>query len=260
MYFIDTHTHLYASEFDLDRDVVIENGLANNVKQFLLPNIDVSSLEILTKLTQKYPENCFAMAGLHPCSVNENWVSDLAQIKLFFNDKRIIAIGEIGIDLYWDKTFLKEQVQAFETQIEWAKQLKLPIVIHARNSFDEIFEVIERHNDEFLTGVFHCFSGSIEQAQQIIRFQGFKLGIGGVVTYKNSGLDSVLKEVPMKELILETDSPYLAPAPFRGKRNESAYLTYIAEKISSIYEVPIQEVATVTSQSARELFNLTRYE
>jgi TatD DNase family protein len=223
----------------------------------LLPNIDQSSIEGMLTLADNYPNICYPMMGLHPCSVDENSLEILKNLEFFFTENhKFIAVGEIGIDLYWDKTFLKEQIEAFEIQINWAKKYKLPIVIHARDSFNEIFEVLDQMNDEHLTGVFHCFSGNLEQANKVLSYGGFKLGIGGVVTFKKSGLDEVLKNISIDHLILETDSPYLAPTPYRGKRNESSYIPLIAEKLSSIYGISEEEIGIITTQNALNLFKL----
>lgn len=257
MFFIDTHTHLYSSQFNEDRDEIIKRSIDNGVKKLLLPNIDLDSISGMLDLVEKYPESCYPMMGLHPCSVDENVANVLAKLESYFTDNHsFIAVGEIGIDLYWDKTFLKQQIIAFETQINWAKKYNLPIVIHARDSFDEIFEVLDRLNEENLRGVFHCFTGDLNQAKKVLSYGGFKLGIGGVVTFKKSGLDEVLKNISLEHIILETDSPYLAPVPYRGKRNESSYIPLIAEKLSSIYGVSEQEIASVTTLNAINLFEL----
>ncbi|MEN9446271.1 MAG: hypothetical protein RL728_783, partial [Bacteroidota bacterium] len=232
-------------------------SLAKGVQKMLLPNIDQSSIEGMLTLADNYPNICYPMMGLHPCSVDENSLEILKNLEFFFTENhKFIAVGEIGIDLYWDKTFLKEQIEAFEIQINWAKKYKLPIVIHARDSFNEIFEVLDQMNDEHLTGVFHCFSGNLEQANKVLSYGGFKLGIGGVVTFKKSGLDEVLKNISIDHLILETDSPYLAPTPYRGKRNESSYIPLIAEKLSSIYGISEEEIGIITTQNALNLFKL----
>jgi TatD DNase family protein len=258
MYFVDTHTHLYSSQFNEDRDVVIQNCLKHGVQKLLLPNIDLSSIEGMMDLVDKYPNICYPMMGLHPCSVDENVEQTLAQIEVYFHENhKFIAVGEIGIDLYWDKSFLKEQIKAFEIQINWAKKYRLPIVIHARDSFDEIFQVLDRLNDEYLRGVFHCFTGDLDQANKVIAYGGFKLGIGGVVTFKKSGLDEVLKNISLENIILETDSPYLAPTPYRGKRNQSTYIPIIAQKLSSIYGISEEEIGSITTQNAINLFNLS---
>jgi TatD DNase family protein len=256
MFFIDTHAHLYTKEFDEDRQEIIARAIHLGVEQFLLPNIDEDSILGMHQLVKDYPNRCFAMMGIHPSSVVKDWEGQLTLIKSFFDPTIHIAIGEIGIDLYWDNSLQKEQTLAFEQQIIWAKEVGLPIVIHARNSFDEIFEVVDQHNDDRLTGVFHCFTGDIYQANKIVDYGGFKLGIGGVATFKNGGLDKVLPQIDLRHLILETDAPYLAPVPHRGKRNESSYIPIVAERIAEFYGLPLKEVAEATTNSARELFNL----
>jgi TatD DNase family protein len=251
----DTHTHLYY-ETDAEKlTLLMQNCFDNQVKRLFLPNVDIASIAQIDGLVSKYPDNCFAMAGLHPCEVKENYEEVLDQICESIVDRQIYAIGEIGIDLYWDKTTLEIQETAFREQINWAKDLDLPIVIHCREAFDEIFEVLEAEKDEKLRGIFHCFTGNLEQANHAIAL-GFYLGIGGVVTYKNSGLDEVLKDVPLSRIVLETDSPYLAPVPFRGKTNESSYLVYIAEKLSEIYQVSVEEIAKVTTANSVSIFNI----
>ncbi len=254
--YIDTHTHLYSSQFDEDRDEAIQRALDNGVEKLLLPNVDLRSIEGMFALETKYPGVCYPMMGLHPCSVDAHWEDTLAQLKQWLDKRSFIAIGEIGIDLYWDKTFLKEQEQAFITQLNWAKELQIPIVIHARDSFPEIYSILDQHNDERLKGVFHCFSGNESDVQKILSYEGFSFGIGGVVTYKKSTLPEVVQYIPIQKLVLETDSPYLAPTPFRGKRNESSYLTAIASKISDIYEISEQEIGRITSENARQLFSI----
>jgi TatD DNase family protein len=254
--FIDTHTHLYSSQFDEDRDTAIQSALAVGVSKLLLPNVDLRSIEGMLTLEQNYPGVCFPMMGLHPCSVDLDWEKTLVELKKFLDQRAFIAIGEIGIDLYWDKTFLKEQEHAFITQINWAKELQIPIVIHARDSFPEIYAILDEHNDDRLKGVFHCFSGDENDVQKILGYEGFSFGIGGVVTYKKSTLLESVKHIPLDKLVLETDAPYLAPTPFRGKRNESAYLPYIASKISDIFEISAQEIGRITTQNAQNLFSI----
>lgn len=255
---IDTHTHIYSSKFDEDREEVIQDCIAKGVEKLLLPNIDSTSTDSMLELAIKYPDNCFPMMGIHPCSINNETIEkELAHAKEYlFSDRKFIAVGEIGIDLYWDKTTLAAQVKAFKTQIEWAKELNLPIAIHARDSFDEIFEVLDQVNDEKLNGVLHCFTGNVEQAKHIINYGGFKLGIGGVVTFKNGGLDKVLKEIELEHLVLETDAPYLAPTPYRGKRNSSQYIPLIGDKLADIYNCTLPDIAEVTTKNAVELFSL----
>lgn len=253
--FVDTHTHLFSDSFDEDRNEVVQRAIDAGVTKLLLPNIDLASIEKTFALSKAFPENCFPMMGLHPGSVGETVKEDLEVIKNALFNNKCVAVGEIGMDLYWDKTFIQQQADAFRTQVLWAKELKLPIVIHAREAFDEIFEIVDELNDENLTGVFHCFTGTLDQANHIINYGGFKLGIGGVVTYKKSDLPETLASVSLSELILETDSPYLPPVPFRGKRNESSYLLHIAEKLADIYQMPLTKIGEVTSKNAQELFN-----
>lgn len=252
--YIDTHTHLYSDAFDEDRDAMIQRALDAGVHKMLLPNIDIASIPGMFELEKKYPENCFPMMGLHPTSVKEDWEAQLAVIKKHLFERKFIAVGEIGIDLYWETKFKEQQEQAFIEQINWAKELRIPIAIHARNSFPEIFEVLDQHNDERLTGVFHCFTGTKEDAQKVRSYGGFMFGLGGVLTFKKSGLDEVVKDLPLEELILETDAPYLAPTPHRGKRNESAYVPLVADKLSDIFEIPIEKIGEITTQNAEKLF------
>jgi TatD DNase family protein len=256
MILTDTHTHLYANQFDDDRNEMIARCFSDNITRLFLPNIDKTSVKGMMELANQYPLNCFPMIGIHPCSVNEYWKKELEEYKELLKKEKFYAIGEIGIDLYWDKTTQEIQEEAFEAQVILAKELKLPIVIHARDSFDEIFTLIDKHNDENLNGIFHCFNGTIEQAQKIISYGGFKIGIGGVVTFKNGGMDKVVQEISLEHLVLETDSPYLAPHPYRGKRNESSYLKVIADKIAELHEVSIKKVAEITTQNSKIVFGV----
>lgn len=256
MNLIDTHTHLFSDQFDEDRHSVIQAALDAGVSKMLLPNIDLESIDAMHQLEKDFPDNCLAMMGLHPCSVTENWESELAVVKEHLFNRKYIAVGEIGMDLYWDKSTLGYQQKAFAQQIEWAKQLEIPIVIHVRDAFDEAFEIVDQLNDDCLTGVFHCFTGTQDQAQHILNYGGFKLGLGGVLTFKNAGLDQVIKDIELEHLILETDSPYLAPHPNRGKRNETSYITYVASKLAEVKGISIEEVAAVTTKNAEELFGL----
>ncbi|OFZ41630.1 MAG: hydrolase TatD [Bacteroidetes bacterium RIFCSPHIGHO2_02_FULL_44_7] len=255
--YIDTHTHLFGEAFDEDRDEVVQRALNADVGMCLLPNIDVGTINALHQLADKYPEKCLPMMGLHPGSVGEDWEEQLEEIHKNLLARNYIAVGEIGMDLYWDTKFLVEQRAAFRQQVEWAKELELPIVIHAREAFQEIFAELDQLNDGGLTGVFHCFTGTAEDAERILDYGGFKLGLGGVVTYKNSGLVTSLKDVPISAIVLETDSPYLSPVPFRGKRNESAYLVHIAEKVADIYGLSMREIERITTINALELFKLS---
>ena len=254
MILTDTHTHLYSEQFNDDIDAVIANSIDRGVTRLFLPNIDINSIDGMMELSNKYPNNCFPMMGLHPTSVKDNYKEELALVEDWLNKHQFCAVGEIGIDLYWDKTHLKEQQNAFRFQIELAKKHNLPFVIHCRDSFDEIFEILDEMNDEKMRGIFHCFTGNIEQAKHIINYDNFKLGIGGVVTFKNSGLDKVIEQIDLAHLVLETDSPYLAPTPYRGKRNESTYIYNIAEKVADIYTTTIEEVAKVTTKNSKEIF------
>ena len=255
MILIDTHTHLYLEEFDEDRKQVVESAIDGNIRHMLLPNIDSSYIKPMMDLCDVFPDNCFPMIGLHPTYVKENYKDELAIVDEWLEKGKFYGIGETGIDLYWDKTFFEEQKIAFSHQIELAKKYKLPIVIHSRDSFDEIYPILEDMNSPDLTGVFHCFTGSVDQAEKIIAL-GLKLGIGGVLTFKNSGLDKVMEQISLDHIVLETDSPYLTPVPFRGKRNQSSYINYIAEKLAVIKNVSKEEVAEITSQNAIQLFNL----
>jgi len=253
---IDTHTHLYSDQFNDDRHEVIQSAINNGVERLLLPNIDLESIDGMHQLVKDYPNVCYPMMGLHPCSVGADYKDVLAKMKSHLETSKYIAVGEIGMDLYWDKTFINEQADALKIQVEWAKEMNLPIVIHVRDAFDEIFEVIDPLNDDSLTGIFHCFTGDLQQANKILNYGGFKLGLGGVLTFKNSGLDKVVSEIDLKHLVLETDSPYLAPTPHRGKRNESSYVNLVANKLADIKEISLDEVANTTTQNAVEIFKL----
>lgn len=255
MLLTDTHTHLYY-ETDIEKqNLLMERCLAFDVKRLFLPNVDVKSIAMIDQLVAKYPENCFAMAGLHPCDVKEDYEEQLSIIYNSVADRNIYAIGEIGIDLYWDKTTLSIQQDAFKKQIAWAKDLGLPIVIHCREAFDEVFEVLDSEKEERLRGIFHCFTGDLAQAKRAIDLN-FYLGIGGVVTYKKAGLDLVLADIPLSNIVLETDSPYLAPVPYRGKPNESSYLIHIAQKVADIYGISLEEVAEITTENSRKVFGV----
>jgi TatD DNase family protein len=251
--FIDTHTHLYAQEFDIDRTLLIEKAISEGITKFYLPNIDSSSIENMLALEESFPQNCVAMMGLHPCHVNANVQNELTTVEEWLKKRKFIGIGEIGIDLYWDKTFLNEQQQAFKTQIELALNYNYPIVIHCREAFDEIYTILSTYK-KLPKAIFHCFSGNIEQAKKIIDLGNFKLGIGGVVTFKNSGLDKVVEHIDLEHLVLETDAPYLAPMPYRGKRNEPTYLINIAKKIAELKNVSFDTVAEITSKNANFIF------
>jgi TatD DNase family protein len=253
--FIDSHSHIYSEEFNDDRDEAILRAINASVQKIILPNIDATSIESMLKLSIKYPGSCFPLIGLHPTSVNSTYKKDIETVESYLGKTKFYGIGEIGIDLYWDKTFIGEQEEVFSLQLRWAKNLKLPVVIHVRNSFNEVFSILEKEMDGTLTGVFHCFSGSVTEAKKITGI-GFKLGIGGVVTYKNSHLPETLKQIDLCHLVLETDSPYLAPVPFRGKRNECSYLVYIAQMIAEIYNTSVEEVGDITSENVVNLFGI----
>ncbi len=256
MRFIDTHTHLFSDQFNEDIDATIQRADDSDISKLFLPNIDKDSIKPMMKLAQAYPDVCYPMMGLHPCSVDSNFKTVLADMKQLFLKHSFYAVGETGLDLHWDKTTLDLQIEALKEQIAWAKEFKLPIVIHARESYDELFQVFDELNDNSLTGVFHCFTGTLEQAEHIISYEGFKLGLGGVLTFKNSGLAETVSLIDIKHLVLETDSPYLAPTPHRGKRNESAYLYYVASKLAEVKNLTMEEVAEITSNNALELFKM----
>jgi TatD DNase family protein len=255
MQLIDTHAHLYLPEFDADRDEVVNRATANGISKMLLPNIDIDSVKQMLDLVSRYPGICLPMMGLHPTSVKEDYLSQLDNLEKLITENKIIAIGEIGIDLYWDKTFLKEQIISFRRQIKFALQNKLPVVIHSRDAFPEVFSVLAEFNDDKLTGVFHAFTGNISDAEKAITI-GLKLGIGGIVTFKNSGLDKVVSAIGPDNLILETDSPYLAPVPHRGKRNESSYICVINKKLADIFNISEEKMAEITYSNSVKLFNL----
>jgi len=255
MNLIDTHTHLFSSQFDDDRHLIVQNAIDKGVSKMLLPNINSQTIDAMHKLCADFPTHCFPMMGLHPCDIKENYLEELQIVKSYLDKGSYVAVGEIGIDLYWDKDTLDIQKEAFRQQLIWAKEYDLPVAIHIRESFDEVFEIIEEVNDDHLRGVFHCFTGNEAQAKKAIEL-GFMLGVGGVVTFKNSGLDKTLKNLDLNHLILETDSPYLAPTPHRGQRNESSFLPLIAQKLAEIYEINVEEVAKVTSHNANTLFKL----
>jgi TatD DNase family protein len=255
--FIDTHTHLYVDAFEEDRKEVVQRAIDNGIELMLLPNIDVATIDDMHMLTKQFPNNCRSMMGLHPGNVKEDWEAQLNTMKdLLFKSDQYIAVGEIGMDLYWDKTFIEEQKKAFAIQVEWAKELNLPIVIHARDAFQEIYEILDDLNDANLRGVFHCFTGSNEDVHRILDFGGFMFGIGGVLTYKNAKIDEVVKTIPLEHIILETDSPYLPPVPFRGKRNESSYLLHVAEKLADVYDLKMNVIERTTTENAIKLFKL----
>jgi TatD DNase family protein len=251
----DTHTHLYSEAFDEDRKEMIDRALKLNVSRFFIPAIDSSYTEAMFQLEKAYPDNVFLMMGLHPTHVKENYKQELKHVENMLNQRPFYAIGEIGIDLYWDKSTLTIQQEAFKYQIKLAKRYKLPIIIHCREAFDEIFEVLDQEKSEDLFGIFHCFAGNLQQAHQAISYN-MKLGIGGVVTFKNGKVDQFLNQIDLKHIVLETDAPYLAPVPFRGKRNESAYIIKVLEKLSLIYGVSEKQISEITTQNSKDIFNI----
>jgi TatD DNase family protein len=255
MQIIDTHTHLYLNQFKDDVDLVIERAKNAGIDKFIFPAIDSSHFKDMHELRNRYPENIYLMSGLHPVSVKDNYKEELNLVLKSLETHNYVGIGEIGIDLYWDKTFLKQQQEAFEFQIRLAISNNLPIVIHCRDGFDEIFEILDAEKCSKMRGIFHCFTGTLEQANRAINL-GFNLGIGGVVTFKNGGIDKFLNKIDIKNIVLETDAPYLSPVPHRGKRNESFYVTYILKKISELYALNEQEIAKITSKNALEIFNI----
>jgi len=251
--FIDSHAHIYSNEFNADRQYIVERAMEAGVKKIVMPNVDHASIEPMLEAEEKYKGTCIPMMGLHPCNVKKHFEKDLYEVEDWLKRRKFAAVGEIGIDLYWDTSLQAEQEEAFKIQVELAKQYNLPIVIHCRNSFRETIELLKKVKGEKMKGVFHCFSGTAAEAQEVIEL-GFCIGIGGVVTFKNGGLDKVLPEVGLEHIILETDCPYLAPVPYRGKRNEPSYIPLIAEKIASIKNIKLQEVAEVTTQNSLQLF------
>lgn len=251
----DTHTHLYSDAFAEDRPQMMQRAIDVGIKRFFIPAIDSGYTEAMYALEKEYPQNVFLMMGLHPTSVKENFEEELSHVETQFKKRNFYAVGEIGIDLYWDKSTLEIQKTAFKRQIQLAKKYELPIVIHCRDAFDEIFEVLETEKSDDLFGIFHCFTGTFEQAERAISYN-MKLGIGGVVTFKNGKIDTFLNQIPLKHIVLETDSPYLAPAPFRGKRNESSYLELVCKKLSEIYGVPEEEIARVTTENSKDVFGI----
>ena len=255
MQFIDTHTHLYLPEFETDRDEVVSRAIGNGISKMLLPNIDVESVDSMFSAVNRYPGICYPMIGLHPTSVKEDYLSQLEKLEYLAVKTKIVAIGEIGVDLYWDKTFLREQLISFRRQVAFASDNELPVVIHSREAFPEVFEVLEEFKGKAIRGVFHAFTGTQKDAEKAVNM-GFKLGIGGIVTFKNSGLDKIVGEIGPENLILETDAPYLSPVPYRGKRNESTYLCIINKKLADIFGTSEEEIASVTYLNSASLFNL----
>jgi TatD DNase family protein len=252
---IDTHAHIYANEFDDDIESVISRAKTAGVSRVLMPAIDTETHERMLLLEKEQPGYCTSMMGLHPCSVKENYRDELKVIEEYFSDRKFVAVGETGLDFYWDLSFKDQQYEAFHQQAEWALHYNIPLVIHSRNSTDECIEVVRQHQHGGLKGVFHCFSGTAQQASQIVDL-GFYLGIGGVLTFKNSGLDKAIADIDLKHIVLETDAPYLAPVPFRGKRNECGYILYVAQKLAEMRGVPVEEIDRITTQNAIKLFGL----
>lgn len=255
MIITDTHTHLYSEAFDEDRDQMMHRALNAGVSRFFVPAIDSTYTEGMLALEKDYPNNVFLMTGLHPTHVKDNYNEELEHVVDMLNKHKFYAIGEIGIDLYWDKSTLSIQQDAFRQQIQLAKQHELPIVIHCRDAFDEVFEILEEEKADNLYGIFHCFTGNLEQAKQAISYN-MKLGIGGVATFKNGKIDQFLSQIDLKHIVLETDAPYLAPTPFRGKRNESSYITKVLEKLSDIYQVSEEKIAEITTENSKEVFDI----
>lgn len=255
MIITDTHTHLYSEAFDEDRATMIQRALDENVSRFFIPAIDSTYTEAMLQLEKDFPEHIFLMMGLHPTHVKENFKDELAHVEDMLSQRKFYAVGEIGIDLYWDKTTLDIQIEAFKYQINLAKKYKLPIVIHCREAFDEIFEVLEQEKSDDLFGIFHCFTGTLEQAHKAISYN-MKLGIGGVVTFKNGKIDQFINEIDLKHIVLETDSPYLAPKPYRGKRNESLYIIKVLEKLSELYEMIAEDIAAITTENSKQVFGI----
>lgn len=255
MILTDTHIHLYSEAYEDDREQLIENAFKQHIERFFLPAIDSNTTQAMYELEARYPEHVFLMMGLHPTHVKENFEDELKHVEEQLGQRRFYAVGEIGIDLHWDKSTLAIQQEAFRSQIKLAKKHKLPIVIHCRKAFDEVFEVLEEEKSDDLYGIFHCFTGNLEQAKRALSYN-LKLGIGGVVTFKNGGINKFLDQIPIKDIVLETDGPYLAPSPFRGKRNEPEYLIKVAEKIAEIYQKPIAEIAQITTQNSKDIFGI----
>lgn len=253
---IDTHSHIYSQEFDTDRAEVIQRAKEAGIQHIILPNVDSETLPRMLSLETEYPGYCFAAIGLHPTSVKENYLSELELVELELKRRDWIAIGEIGIDLYWDKTFLNEQIESFQQQVKWALEYELPIIIHVRNSFKETMEALTPFKNKGLRGVFHSFVGTIEEVQEILAFGGFKLGINGIITFKNSHLPSIISSIGLENILLETDSPYLTPVPYRGKRNESSYLMYVCNQISAILKLSKSEIMKETTKNAKIIFKL----
>ncbi|MCB0491392.1 MAG: TatD family hydrolase [Cyclobacteriaceae bacterium] len=252
-YWTDSHAHIYLKEFDHDRTEVIQRCIDGNIQKIYMPNIDHTSIDSMLEVEAKRPDQCISMMGLHPCSVKKDFEKELYLVESWLSKRAFAAVGEIGTDLYWDKTYWEQQKEAFTIQVRWAKQYDLPIVIHCRDSIDETIALVEMLHDDKLKGVFHCFTGTAEQADRITKL-GFFLGIGGVSTFKNGGMDKVIPDLDVKSIILETDSPYLSPVPYRGKRNEPSYIPIVAEKVAALKKIPLEELQLATSTNAQNLF------
>ncbi len=256
MILTDTHTHLYSKEFDEDRTALIEKAIEIGIKRFFLPNVDTETIPGMFQVEKQFPQNCFAMIGLHPCSVNARYQQEIQVMEHWLSRRKFVAIGEIGMDLYWNKIFYAQQQDAFRMQIQLSQKHNLPYVIHSRNAFEETMDIVKEYSNDFTKAIFHCFSGNVEQAQEVINMGNFKLGIGGVVTFKNSGLDKVVEAIDLEHLVLETDAPYLAPSPYRGKRNEPDYLVLIAKRVAEIKNISLEEVAAVTTKNSIDVFGI----
>jgi len=251
--FVDTHSHLFLPEFDQDRHETVQRAINHGIKAIFLPNVDLDTIDQVFELADSFPENCFPMAGLHPESVHADYEEKLIRIEKIIEQKKVYGIGETGLDYYWDQTYKEQQKAGFDHQLKMAKKFNLPIVIHVRNSFDDVIELVQKNASPGLTGIFHCFTGTREEAEKIIGL-GFYLGIGGIITFKNGGLDKVIPDIPLESIVLETDSPFLAPVPYRGKRNESSYVVLVADKIAQLKNITLEEVARTTTMNAQKLF------
>lgn len=252
---IDTHSHIYSDEFNGEFDEIIRRSVESGVGKILLPNIDSSSIKMLLEISKRYKNICYPMIGIHPTSVNEDFEDELEVFEYWLNKQKFVGIGEIGIDLYWDDTFREEQEFVFRRQLKYAKKLDLPVSVHIRESFDIVLENIKKEYFKGMKGVFHCFTGNADQAKEVIDL-GFKIGVGGIVTFKNSGIDKMVAQLKPEDIVLETDAPYLAPVPYRGKRNESSYLVHVLKKVAEIYGIPEQQMADITTQTATSLFKI----
>lgn len=252
---IDTHAHIYVDKFSSDRDEMLERAFSNGISHIFMPNIDEESIDSMLEVEENYPQQCLAMMGLHPCSVDSNFEKQLYIVEQWLTKRKFVAIGEMGLDLYWDKTYFEQQKEAFKIQVNLAKQYELPIVVHTRESMKETINLLEELQDDKLKGIVHCFTGNAEDAKRIID-TGFYIGLGGVATFKRGGLDTVIPNIDINRIVLETDSPYLAPTPFRGKRNEPAYVTHVAEKVASYYSITLEELESITDRNALDIYQM----